>query len=201
MEYSTAQRTTRVLGAYATLAGVRRSTDSRDKRGEPAVIDVAQSAPAFALESADGAGWSLFAAAEQNAALVAFFSLECRACDISYLFWDRMHEQYADSGCPVVAISVDTQDQAFDFYERSGVSFPVLADPDHATARAYGIDVTPSLFLVDAAGTVISAHTAFDRQALNDLSAEIAARTGAEPVSLGDGEAPAFSPGCVWHAD
>lgn len=156
-------------------------------------------APGFTLPDAEGAPRTLEAALAGGQALVAFFSLECRACELSYLFWDRMAEAYADAGCPVLTISLGDAESAVAFHERSGVSFTVLSDSTNAAARAYGVECTPALFLVDGAGRVTSSHDAFDRAALNALSAEIATRLGVSPVTLSDGEAPAFSPGCVVH--
>ncbi len=161
-------------------------------------------APDFTLRDAEGAPRSLKAELAAGHALLAFFSLECRACDLSYLFWDRMAEAYAHAGCPVLAVSLDGAAAATAFYERSGVSFAVLADDANATARAYGLDCTPALFLVrvdvdGGPGRVVSSHDAFERAALNALSEDIAGRLGVPPVTLAEGEAPAFSPGCVVH--
>lgn len=164
-----------------------------------AILGPGSMAPGFTLVDAEGARHSLQGELTGGQALLAFFSLECRACDLSYVFWDRMAEAYAAAGCPVLGISIDGAAAAADFYERSGVSFPVLADEANATLRAYGVECTPALFLVDAAGRVTSSHDAFERAALNALSEEIAARIGVSPVALSEGEAPAFSPGCVVH--
>lgn len=164
-----------------------------------AILTRGDVAPTFALVDVPGALRSLEEERARGLALVAFFSLECRACDLSYLFWDRMTEAYEEAGCPVLAISVDPAEAAADFYERSGVSFAVLSDASRDLARAYGVECTPSLFLVGADGTILSSHDAFDRAALNALSEDIAGRLGVTPVQLSEGEAPAFSPGCVIH--
>ncbi len=164
-----------------------------------AILGPGATAPGFALADAEGAVHTLAAEVARGQALVAFFSLECRACDLSYVFWDRMAEAYAAAGCPVLGISIDGAEAAADFYERSGVSFPVLVDEANATLRAYGVECTPALFLVDGAGRVSSSHDAFERAALNALSEQIATRLGVSPVALSEGEAPAFSPGCVVH--
>ncbi|MCC6238365.1 MAG: redoxin domain-containing protein [Dehalococcoidia bacterium] len=164
-----------------------------------AILAAGSIAPDFDLADVEGESRSLGGARAGGQALLAFFSLECRACDLSYLFWDRMTEAYGDAGCPVLAISLDSSEAAHDFWDRSGVSFTVLADPGHGVTRAYGIECTPALFLVDAGGTIVASHDAFDRAALNALSQAIAERVGEPAVELGEDEAPAFSPGCVVH--
>lgn len=163
------------------------------------ILAAGDRAPSFDLQDSEGVAHSLEADTRGGLALLAFFSLECRACDLSYLFWDRMHEAYAEAGCPVLAISLDGEEQARQFYERSGVSFPVLADEGRALAEAYGLECTPSLFFVDSGGVIFASHDAFDRQALNDLSAAIARRVGVPAATLAPGEAPDFSPGCTIH--
>ena len=163
------------------------------------ILAAGVAAPDFALTDAEGVTRSLAVERARGLTLVAFFSLECRACDLSYVFWDRMHEAYAAAGCPVLAISLDSPEAAREFHERSGVSFAVLAEPEPATARASGLECTPSLFLVDADGVVLASHDAFDRAALNALSEEIARRLGRPAEALSEGETPAFSPGCTVH--
>ncbi len=164
-----------------------------------AILTAGSSAPDFSLVDTEGKSRTLEAARADGQALLAFFSLECRACDLSYLFWDRMTEAYEDAGCPVLAISLDSAEAAHDFWDRSGVSFAVLSDPGHEVTREYGIECTPALFLVDVDGTILVSHDAFDRAALNELSSTIAGRVGRPAVKLGEDEAPAFSPGCVVH--
>ena len=110
--------------------------------------------------------------------------------------WNRWPSSLTQSS---EVISPAVPAAAAEFYERSGVSFGVLSDETNGTARAYGIECTPALFLVDGSGTVTSSHDAFEREALNRLSEEIAARLGVTRVTLSEGEAPAFSPGCVVH--
>ncbi len=110
-----------------------------------------------------------------------------------------MTEAYQDAGCPVLAISLDGAEAGRDFWDRSGVSFPVLSDPEHRVTRQYGLECTPALFLVDADGTILASHDAFDRAALNELSQTIATRVDQAAVQLTDAEAPAFSPGCTIH--
>ncbi len=165
-----------------------------------AILEAGNRAPDFVLLDTEGTSHTLESATRDEVALLAFFSLECRACEASFLFWDRMTEAYEESGCRVLGISLDTPEAATDFYERSGVSFSVLVDADGSVARAYGVESTPSLFLV-AAGSILSSHDALDRLALNALSEDIAGRVGVDAVLLAAGEAPDFMPGCTVHLD
>src|SRR5688500_2283810 len=100
-----------------------------------AILAAGSPAPRFELPGAEGVTRSLDVELAGGQVLVAFFSLECRACDLSYLFWDRMAEAYGAAGCPVLTISLDAPAAAAEFYERSGVSFGVLSDETNGTAR------------------------------------------------------------------
>ena len=163
-----------------------------------AILAPNEVAPALELEDIEGVSRSLRGIGE-SPAIVAFFSLDCRACDLSYLFWDRMAEAYADLGSPLLAISLDSREGAAEFYERSGVSFPVLVDERREVAKAFGLECTPSLFLIDGDGIVLASHDAFDREALNALSTLVADAVDVAPVLLEAGESPDFMPGCTLH--
>jgi len=163
-----------------------------------AILAVTERAPVFELEDVEGVPRSLGSLPHDGQAVIAFFSLDCRACDLSYVFWDRMNEAYAPLGCLFVAISLDTREAATDFYERSGVSFSVLIDEQRDVAKAFGVECTPSVFLARGDEIVLS-HDAFDREGLNALSTLVAAQLGVEPVLLAPGESPDFMPGCVLH--
>ncbi len=62
----------------------------------------------------------------------------------------------------VIGVAVQDVAQAKTMLERTGASFPLLADPDHAAADAYGVFdllgdgvAAPSVFIVDLDGTIV----------------------------------------------
>lgn len=72
-------------------------------------------------------------------------------------------------GIAAVGISPDTPEKLKKFDEKYGLGFPLLSDPDHTTAEAWGVwgekirfgkksqGITRSSFLVDEAGIIIRA--------------------------------------------
>jgi peroxiredoxin Q/BCP len=79
----------------------------------------------------------------------------------------RDHVQdLAEMGTDVVGISPDLPDKQLAFDERYGLGFPLLSDPDHAIAEAWGAwgektregatfeDIIRSSFLVDESGRI-----------------------------------------------
>ena len=84
-----------------------------------------------------------------------------QSCDL------RDHRQdLASIGAEVVGISPDLPDKQLAFDQKSGLGFPLLSDPDHATAEAWGawgekvrkgktsIGLIRSSFLVDEEGRI-----------------------------------------------
>ena len=87
-----------------------------------------------------------------------------QSCDL------RDHRQdLAGIGSEVVGISPDLPDKQLAFDEKFGLGFPLLSDPDHATAEAWGawgekvrkgktyVGLIRSSFLVDEEGRIQSA--------------------------------------------
>ena len=74
-----------------------------------------------------------------------------------------------DLGLAVVGISPDQPARQQKFDDKYNLSFPLLADPDHRVAEAYGVwaektsygkkslGIIRSSFLIDAAGKIVAA--------------------------------------------
>jgi peroxiredoxin Q/BCP len=78
-------------------------------------------------------------------------------------------EELRDLGLTVVGISPDQPASQQKFDDKYNLSFPLLADPDHRVAEAYGVwgektsygkkslGIIRSSFLIDAAGKIVAA--------------------------------------------
>jgi len=78
-------------------------------------------------------------------------------------------EEFVDLGLAVVGISPDQPARQQKFDGKYNLSFPLLADPDHRVAEAYGVwgektsygkkslGIIRSSFLIDAAGKIVAA--------------------------------------------
>ncbi|MEX0704781.1 MAG: TlpA disulfide reductase family protein [Planctomycetales bacterium] len=66
--------------------------------------------------------------------------------------WQKAFEKYRDRGFTVVGIALDVEGAAAakPYYEKHGVTFPALVDPNYAT----GFGVVPLTFFVDEHGVV-----------------------------------------------
>lgn len=150
------------------------------------------------LPGTDDRMYSTAEARARGPLLLTFFHLDCQACEVSYLFWDQAFEAFAGERFQLWAVSLDAKPDAEAFWEKSGVSFPVLFD-DGTSAEKFGLVSTPSHVLVNADGTVQAAYEAFDRTAWNSMLAEIAGHLGQPVISVEAGEAADFRPGCTLH--
>ncbi len=156
-------------------------------------------APDFDLVDVDGEHRVLSEGIRAGPLLLAFFALDCQTCEISYIHWDRIHVQYAQAGCELWAISLDSREEVRSFVERSGVEFPVLLDDGLTQVRRYGSSATPAVFLVGQDGRIEASHEGFERSALNEMSAVLARLTGLSAIEIVPGEAPELRPGCTIH--
>ncbi len=78
-------------------------------------------------------------------------------------------QELADLGLAAVGVSPDPSEKQKKFDEKYGLSFPLLADPDHRVAEAYGVwgektmygrkvqGLTRSSFLIDETGSIARA--------------------------------------------
>jgi len=130
------------------------------------MINVGDSAPAVELTNIDGSSHSLSSTVRQHPVLLAFFALDCLTCEMSFLFWDRIQEMYGGADFELWSVSLDSTDEAREFYERSGVEFPILLDEGRSVAQQYGATATPALYLVGSDAVVLASHEGFDRPAV-----------------------------------
>lgn len=96
--------------------------------------------------------------------------------------------ELAGIGTDVVGISPDLPDKQLAFDERYGLGFPLLSDPDHATAEAWGtwgektrqgrtsMGIVRSSFLVDDEGRIERAW--YDVKAEDTVPNAVAALSG-----------------------
>ncbi len=166
---------------------------------EDGILAAGDRAPELNLRGVDGQSYVLAEALGSGPVLAAFFTLDCQTCQMSFLFWDRIHEAHAGERFRFWAVSLDAEVEAAAFLERSGVSFPVLIGDQTHSAVEYGLVSTPSHFLIGRDGVIVASHDAFDRPALNAMVATVAAELGELPFEISAAEAPEFIPGCTLH--
>jgi len=107
-------------------------------------------APAFSLADSRGATIGLRPGSGEIT-IVHFFATWCEPCREELPALSRL-AQRAGAAARVIAISVaEPEMRVRRFLATTQTDFPVLLDPDRATARAWGVSVLPTSFVLDAA--------------------------------------------------
>ena len=121
----------------------------------PAVFKVGDPAPTFTdLIGVDDKKHSLDEFKDAKAIAVVF---TCNKCPVAVMYEDRLNayqKDYADKGVQVIAINVNNAEPdklpAMKVRaEEKGFAFPYLYDESQKSAREYGAEVTPHVFLLD----------------------------------------------------
>lgn len=97
--------------------------------------------------------------------IISFFATWCKPC-LREL--KAIHEVYADwveeTGVKVIAVSIDEGQNAMKvkpMVDNSGWEYEVLLDTNGEFKRAMGVNVVPSVFVVDGKGKIVSSRTGY----------------------------------------
>jgi peroxiredoxin len=126
---------------------------------------------------------------------VWFFKTTCPVCRMAAPKTQLMAEAYQGH---VAGVGQDSPSRLAPFAEEHGIGFPLVEDaPPYPASNAYGIQTVPTMFVIDATGTIVYTVESWNRDHYNRASALLADLTGspARDVSdVADG-LPAFRPG------
>jgi peroxiredoxin len=124
-----------------------------------------------------------------------FYKVTCPVCRMAAPKADSMARGYPGH---LAGIGQDPAPKLVTFANEQGMGFGSVSDPPpFAASRAYGIETVPTLFVIDARGTIAEAVESWDRAGYNRASRTLADLTGLpyrEVSNEGDG-LPAFRPG------
>ncbi len=159
-----------VLVAIATAAPSLASSDATALKGKPAgtngLITPGSEPPRFTLQDLDGKPVALEDYLGKKTVMLVFWSFFCGPCREEIPLLDReILARYKDRGLEMFAINLDgpKMGKAVRRYmDSNGFGFRVLWEEidgiTYKTADAYGVVGTPSLVLIDRAGTVSWTH-------------------------------------------
>lgn len=123
-----------------------------------------------------------------------FYKVTCPTCQIVAPVAERLFGRFPDS---FVAVAQDPAERVASFVEEYGTTFDSVSDePPYDVSNAYGIEVVPTLLLVED-GVVSDVSESWDRDGWNRLGSRLAGALGqaASPLS-GEGDGlPVFRPG------
>ncbi len=129
-------------------------------------------APAFVLKDAPGKTWKLGETISDGPTVVVFYlGSTCIACMTHLVEMDVALSRFYDRGAHVLAISGDSPEFSMERMRKfGGFQIPLLSDPDHVIASAYGVwkpipggeggegEALHGTFIIDHDGLVRWAH-------------------------------------------
>jgi peroxiredoxin Q/BCP len=110
------------------------------------MINVGDAAPDFTLPDQHGQPVSLAALRGKTVALYFYPKADTPGCTTQACGIRDHHADYEKAGVVVLGVSPDLVSKIAKFDEKYGLSFPLLADRDHAVAEAYGVWVEKSMY-------------------------------------------------------
>lgn len=139
-------------------------------------------APEFRLPRLEGGEATPGGTVSNGPALLVFFKVTCPVCQLTLPFLDRIHTAGA---LPIFGISQNDGEDTRAFMREFGVSFPMLLDTEESgfpASDAFGISSVPTMFLVEADGTISHVVEGWRKTEIEWLGA----RAGVQPFRQDD---------------
>jgi peroxiredoxin Q/BCP len=128
---------------------------------------VGQPAPAFSLPSSDGGQVSLDQFKGKQAVVLYFYPRDdTPGCTAEACAFRDLRSVFNEQGAEILGVSTDSVNSHKRFQAKYGLSFPLLADTDHAVAERYGVwqkrkfmgrefmGIARTTFVIDRDGTI-----------------------------------------------
>lgn len=129
-------------------------------------LEPGDKAPAFTLTTDSGKQAKLSQFKGQPVVLYFYPKDDTPGCTKQACAFRDAQSKLASSGAVVLGVSPDSVESHGKFRDKFGLNFPLLADPDHAVAEAYGawreknmygkksMGIQRSTYLIDAKGKI-----------------------------------------------
>jgi peroxiredoxin Q/BCP len=158
-----------VLAAVLVLAVTFVSVHADDQQTMPTV---GQAAPSFTLPSQDGSQISLDSFRGKWVVLYFYPKDMTKGCTIEAHNFQRDQAKFDAANAVILGVSVDTPDSHKEFCTKEGLTFRLLADPEHKVVDAYGslghfgpmTIASRNTFLIDPQGKIVKEWIKVDPQ-------------------------------------
>ena len=120
-------------------------------------IAIGQRAPEFSLDATGGRQISLGEFQGKQAVVLYFYPKDdTPGCTTEACAFRDLSARFAEAGATILGISPDTVASHEAFAAKHALPFPLLADPDHAVAAAYGVYGEKTLYGKQSMGIIRS---------------------------------------------
>lgn len=156
-----------VLAAAVVVTVAFVSVHAADQQTLPGV---GQAAPTFTLPSQDGSQIALDSFRGKWVVLYFYPKDMTSGCTLEAHNFQRDQAKFDADNAVIVGVSVDTPDSHKQFCTKEGLTFRLLADPDHKVVDAYGslghygtwTIANRNTFLIDPQGKIVKEWTKVD---------------------------------------
>lgn len=127
----------------------------------PGLASAADTFKPFTLKALDGSQRTLSEVLGKTT-LVVFFYPTCPYCNAAFPAVQKIYDSYKDRGLSMVWINVITNEEGLiaNWQREHGYTVPVLLG-DRALAMSYNLRMTPTHYLLDPKGRVLSTHAGY----------------------------------------
>jgi len=155
------------LAAAALAAVVAVLAVGAVRAADETLPSVGQSAPTFTLPSQDGSQIALQSFRGKWVVLYFYPKDMTSGCTIEAHNFQRDLAKFEAAGAVILGVSVDTPDSHKKFCTKEGLTFRLLADPEHKVVDAYGslghfgpmTIANRNTFLIDPQGRIVKVWT------------------------------------------
>jgi peroxiredoxin len=154
-----------------------------------------QKAPDFELPALTGESQKLFTD-DNKMTLITFYKYNCPTCQLALPYMQRIYEAYGDA-FRILAVAQDGPERTSDFVKDYKLTMPVLMDEaPYSVSQKYGLEVVPTIFLMNSDHTIRYAGDGFVKQDLLNLADVLAEKSGRPQIDLfGSDPVPEIKPG------
>ena len=133
------------------------------------MVEAGQQAPDFALESDSGETVRLSDLRGKSVILYFYPKDDTPGCTTEACEFRDAYDRFRERGVEVIGVSPDRADSHRKFKDKYELPFPLLADPDHEVAQAFGVwvekknygktymGIDRSTFVIGPDGSVVQA--------------------------------------------
>jgi|KBSMisStaDraftv2_1062788.scaffolds.fasta_scaffold01020_8 peroxiredoxin len=148
---------------FITWRAARLEITLQEESEQPALVS--RMAPDFSGSTLDGRTVSLSDFRGQKEIVVAFWASWCGPCRLEMpelkKFYRRYHKQSSDFEVLAVSIDSDAKDTEA-FVNAEKLEFPVVLDNRQRMADSYGVEMIPTMFIIDKSGKVVFGHSGYN---------------------------------------
>ena len=159
---------------------------------------VLRQAPAFTLKATDGAEHSLGELIREGPLLLTFTKIGCPCSEAAQPYFNRL-ASHAIRDVRVLGVIDGDLGPANLWVSKIRASYPLLLDPDLRLVRAYGVENSAYVVLVDQKGRITAHWPGYSASMLQQLGAALArlTRSAFRPIDTLDAPVELYS-GCPY---